>query len=77
MQGRASRGSREIAVRDGSRDAPGSNGFALRRKSAGHAIATKRDGVERITLQPAGSKAKSYQVRQMCNTPLNDPEFPA
>ena len=38
-------------------------------------IATREGVRERITLQPDGSKAKGYQVRQVRNVLLNHPEL--
>lgn len=50
-------------------------GFLIRQGGGSHIIAT-RDGVrDRITLQPDGSKAKGYQVRQIRNVFLNHPEL--
>jgi len=40
-------------------------GFALRHHKGSHAVLTKSGIIERITLQPDGSKAKHYQVRQV------------
>ena len=40
-------------------------GFIERRGKGSHVIFTKPGVAERITLQPDGSKAKAYQVRQI------------
>jgi predicted RNA binding protein YcfA (HicA-like mRNA interferase family) len=40
-------------------------GFKKRQRSGSHVIFTKPGVRERITLQPEGSKAKGYQVRQV------------
>ena len=40
-------------------------GFVLRHGKGSHIVATKTGISERITLQPDGSKAKGYQVRQV------------
>ena len=40
-------------------------GFKKRHRGGSHIIFTKPGIRERITLQPEGSKAKGYQVRQM------------
>jgi predicted RNA binding protein YcfA (HicA-like mRNA interferase family) len=40
-------------------------GFKKRQRGGSHVIFTKRGVRERITLQPEGSKAKAYQVRQV------------
>ena len=44
-------------------------GFSERMKG-GHHILWKRDVIEIINLQPKGSKAKPYQVRQVRNVIL-------
>jgi predicted RNA binding protein YcfA (HicA-like mRNA interferase family) len=40
-------------------------GFKKRHRGGSHIIFTKSGVRERITLQPEGSKAKGYQVRQV------------
>ena len=40
-------------------------GFKKRHRGGSHIIFTKPGVSERITLQPEGSKAKEYQVRQV------------
>ena len=40
-------------------------GFKKRHRGGSHVIFTKPGVRERITLQPEGSKAKGYQVRQV------------
>jgi len=40
-------------------------GFKKRHRGGSHIIFTKPGVRERITLQPEGSKAKGYQVRQV------------
>jgi predicted RNA binding protein YcfA (HicA-like mRNA interferase family) len=40
-------------------------GFTKRHRGGSHVIFTKPGVRERITLQPEGSKAKAYQVRQV------------
>lgn len=40
-------------------------GFTKRHRGGSHVILTKPGIRERITLQPEGSKAKGYQVRQV------------
>ena len=40
-------------------------GFKKRHRGGSHVIFTKPGIRERITLQPEGSKAKGYQVRQV------------
>jgi predicted RNA binding protein YcfA (HicA-like mRNA interferase family) len=40
-------------------------GFKTRHRGGSHIIFTKPGVRERITLQPEGSKAKGYQVRQV------------
>lgn len=50
-------------------------GFLIRQGSGSHVIATRAGVRERITLQPDGSKAKGYQVRQVRNVFLNHPEL--
>jgi len=40
-------------------------GFSQREGKGSHTIFTQPGVVERITLQPDGSKAKHYQVRQV------------
>ena len=40
-------------------------GFMKRQRGGSHVIFTKSGIRERITLQPEGSKAKGYQVRQV------------
>ena len=40
-------------------------GFRKRHRGGSHVIFTKAGVRERITLQPEGSKAKGYQVRQV------------
>ena len=40
-------------------------GFTKRQRGSSHVIFTKSGLRERITLQPQGSKAKGYQVRQI------------
>ena len=53
-------------------------GFALRAGRGSHIVATKPGIAERLTLQPDGSKAKGYQVRQVRNLLLKcaEPEQP-
>ena len=50
-------------------------GFNVRRGKGSHVIATMTGVSERITLQPDGPKAKSYQVRQVRTVFLNHPEL--
>lgn len=54
------------------------HGFALRTGRGSHIVATKPGISERLTLQPDGSKAKGYQVRQVRNLLLKyaEPEQP-
>jgi predicted RNA binding protein YcfA (HicA-like mRNA interferase family) len=40
-------------------------GFTLRHGKGSHAVFTRPGVLERLTLQPDGSKAKHYQVRQV------------
>jgi predicted RNA binding protein YcfA (HicA-like mRNA interferase family) len=47
-------------------------GFAKRHRGGSHLIFTKPGIRERITLQPEGSKAKGYQVRQVRATLLKE-----
>lgn len=48
-------------------------GFKKRRRGGSHIIFTKSGVRERITLQPEGSKAKAYQVRQVRAILLKEP----
>lgn len=48
-------------------------GFKKRHRGGSHVIFTKRGVRERITLQPEGSKAKAYQVRQVRAILLKQP----
>jgi predicted RNA binding protein YcfA (HicA-like mRNA interferase family) len=48
-------------------------GFKKRHRGGSHVIFTKGGVRERITLQPEGSKAKAYQVRQVRAILLKQP----
>ena len=48
-------------------------GFKKRHRGGSHVIFTKPGVRERITLQPEGSKAKAYQVRQVRAILLKEP----